>query len=116
MIWHIITGEYPPQPGGVSDYTYEIARALAGEEDVVHVWTPSWSADAPSARGIETHQLSRGFGFRWLVELTRGLWRYPAPHNVVVQYVPHMYGWKSMNLVFCLWLAAQRNSNLIVMF
>ena len=116
MIWHIITGEYPPQPGGVSDYTYEIARALAGEEDDVHVWAPSCSAAVPSVRGIETHQLSRGFGIRWLADLTRGLWRHPAPRNVVVQYVPHMYGWKSMNVVFCLWLAAQRNCNLIVMF
>jgi hypothetical protein len=24
--WHIITGEYPPQPGGVSDYTRLVAR------------------------------------------------------------------------------------------
>jgi len=116
MIWHIITGEYPPQPGGVSDYTHEIARALASEDDVVHVWNPSSSASVPSAREIEIHNLPRGFGFRWLLELSRGLGRYPAPHNVVVQYVPHMYGWKSMNLAFCLWLVAQRNCHIIVMF
>lgn len=116
MIWHIITGEYPPQPGGVSDYTYEIAKALVGEEDIVHVWAPSWSAAVPSVRGIEIHQLPRGFGIRWLAELTRGLRRYPAPRNIVVQYVPHMYGWKSMNLAFCCWLAVQRNRNLKVMF
>ncbi len=27
--WHIVTGEYPPQPGGVSDYTEAVARGLA---------------------------------------------------------------------------------------
>ena len=26
--WHLITGEYPPQRGGVSDYTATLARAL----------------------------------------------------------------------------------------
>ena len=116
MTWHIITGEYPPQPGGVSDYTHEIAKALVSEEDIVHVWTPSLRASFPSVRGIEIHQLPRGFGIRWLAELSRGLRRYPAPHNIVVQYVPHMYGWKSMNLAFCGWLVAQRNRNVMVMF
>ncbi len=116
MIWHIITGEYPPQPGGVSDYTHEIARALANEDDKVHVWNPGSSTAVLSASKVEIHDLPRGFGFRWLRELSRGLSRYPAPHNVVVQYVPHIYGWKSMNLAFCLWLVAQRNCNIIVMF
>src|SRR5207248_6476969 len=27
--WHVLTGEYPPQPGGVSDYTRQVARGLA---------------------------------------------------------------------------------------
>jgi len=116
MIWHILTGEYPPQPGGVSDYTYEIAKALAADENIVHVWAPSWSAAVPSVRGVEIHQLSRGFGLRWLLELSRGLRSFPGPQNIVVQYVPHMYGWKSMNLAFCFWLAVQRNCKLIVMF
>ena len=29
--WHVITGEYPPQPGGVSDYSRLVARRLAAE-------------------------------------------------------------------------------------
>ena len=28
LAWHILTGEYPPAPGGVSDYTRAVARAL----------------------------------------------------------------------------------------
>ena len=27
--WAILTGEYPPQPGGVSDYTLQVCRGLA---------------------------------------------------------------------------------------
>ena len=114
--WHIITGEYPPQPGGVSDYTYEVANALAAEQDIVHVWTPSTSAAVPLSRGIEIHQLSRGFGIRWFAEMSRGLRTYIGPHNIIIQYVPHMYGWKSMNLAFCFWLVARRNCNIVVMF
>src|SRR5262245_56952406 len=116
MIWHFITGEYPPQPGGVSDYTFEIAKTLAGEGKIVHIWTPYWPTAVSAVGGIEIHQLPRGFGLRWLAALRRGLRRYPAPHNIVVQYVPHMYGWKSMNLAFCGWLLMQRKRNVIVMF
>ena len=32
MIWHIITPEYPPQLGGVSDYTQLIAKGLAAAQ------------------------------------------------------------------------------------
>ncbi len=38
--WQIVTGEYPPQPGGVSDYTRLVARGLAGAGDRVEVWAP----------------------------------------------------------------------------
>jgi hypothetical protein len=30
--------------------------------------------------------------------------RYPAPRRILVQWVPHGYGYHSMNLAFCLWL------------
>jgi len=33
-----------------------------------------------------------------------------------VQYVPHAYGFKAMNLPFCLWLKSIRHAGLIVMF
>ena len=38
--WHLVTSEYPPDIGGVSDYTAQLARALAGAGDEVHVWCP----------------------------------------------------------------------------
>ena len=30
--WAILTGEYPPQPGGVSDYTRLVARGIGTDE------------------------------------------------------------------------------------
>ncbi len=35
----LVTGEYPPQPGGVGDYTRELAAALAAQGAEVHVLT-----------------------------------------------------------------------------
>src|SRR5579862_6625194 len=57
MEWHIITPEYPPQTGGVSDYTRLVAEGLAEKGDVVHVWCPARVEDAP--RPIESlHQIT----------------------------------------------------------
>ena len=37
VTWQVITGEYPPQPGGVGDYTAQVAAGLAAAGDEVHV-------------------------------------------------------------------------------
>lgn len=113
--WHIVTGEYPPKLGGVGDYTYQICRALASGGDSVHVWSPGADVGVHSAPA-QIHQLPGGFGWRWLNELNSQLREYPRPRNVLIQYVPHMYGWKSMNLAFCWWIMRQRRENVFVMF
>ena len=33
--WMMLTGEYPPQVGGVADYTQQVARALVQAGDQV---------------------------------------------------------------------------------
>jgi len=115
--WHIITGEYPPKRGGVSDYTYLLSRALAEAGEDVHIWTPAVSPDVDGLAPIEVHVLPPRFGLRWLLALHRGLEAVGNQGTVLVQYVPHMYGWKAMNLAFCLWLALQRKKKKIwVMF
>ena len=53
--WHIITGEYPPQPGGVSDYTRLVAEGLAAAGDAVTVWAPSGGLRIAD-RGIPTEE------------------------------------------------------------
>ena len=54
--WHIITHEYPPQVGGVSDYTYLLASALAAAGDRLHMWCPAGSGDPPPAPGLIVHR------------------------------------------------------------
>ncbi|WP_394838049.1 glycosyltransferase family 4 protein [Pendulispora rubella] len=119
--WHIVTGEYPPAPGGVADYTQSVARALAEAGDDVHVWAPP--ARAPLARvpGITLHPLPDHFGPRSLVALSKGLSearRHAAPSQrtrVLLQYVPQAFGFRGMNVPFCAVLASQRQ-DLWVMF
>jgi glycosyltransferase involved in cell wall biosynthesis len=117
MEWHIITGEYPPKHGGVSDYTYRLAQALGEAEEDVHIWTSAGPASAPALERVEVHHLPPKYGLRWLGALHGAITAADDQATVLVQYVPHMYGWKAMNVAFCLWLALQCNKKKIwVMF
>src|SRR5215471_1236271 len=116
MKWHIVTGEYPCQPGGVGDHSYRLAKGLAEAGDDVHLWTPEHAFPVASLNRVDVHFLPRGFGLRWLTALNRGLRQHPQPSTILVQYVPHMYGWKAMNIAFCGWLATLGKNNVWVMF
>jgi glycosyltransferase involved in cell wall biosynthesis len=40
----------------------------------------------------------------------------PRPFEILVQYVPHAYGWKAMNVPFCAWLFRHRREHVSIMF
>jgi glycosyltransferase involved in cell wall biosynthesis len=143
--WHIITSEYPPQFGGVSDYTGLVAAGLAAAGDEVHVWCPSVSratvngtedgaaksvadeivadelvADrtfAPhvNAGGADKSVIvHRELGSFTSADLRRAgslLDQFSGPRRLLVQWVPHGYGYRSMNLPFCFWLRNRAASN-----
>ncbi|NQT12119.1 MAG: glycosyltransferase family 4 protein [Planctomycetes bacterium] len=114
--WAIITGEYPPQPGGVSDYTRLVARELAEAGDDVHVWAPSRSASDACDKGVTLHRLEHGFGLRGLRQLGQEIRRLVEPRKVLVQYVPHGFGFKAMNILCPIWLNSLRGEHIQVMF
>ena len=116
MTWALITGEYPPQRGGVSDYTRLVARGLASHGDEVHVWAPATAAQECDDPGVVIHRLPGHYGPRALQLLDLDLDRLPAPRRVLVQYVPHAFGWKAMNLPFCVWLSSRRRDSIWSMF
>ena len=135
--WVLITGEYPPTPGGVSDYSRQIAQGLAEAGDEVHVWAPvqppriedrglkievpktvtgsildsrssmhAFSSQSRAEdRGVTVHRLPGRFSPRNLEIFDRFLSRLSKPCRLLVQYVPHAFGWKGMNLPFCWWLS-----------
>ena len=115
MKWHIVTGEYPPQPGGVSDYTRVVANGLAAAGDAVHVWAPHTDRPELVDRGITVHRMTGRFGARAIRRLDTELAAAGAGH-LLIQYVPQAFGWKGMNLPFCIWLYARRKLAPTVMF
>ena len=106
--WAILTGEYPPDPGGVSDYTRLIARELVRMGDGVCVYAPSQPGPVDSDdAGVRVHRLPGVFGPLSLSKLDAMLARAPRPDRILVQYVPHAFGYKAMNVPFCAWLACR---------
>lgn len=92
--WQILTGEYPPQPGGIADYTGRLVEALKTRGEDVQVWAPGQT-------------LSRGFGFSGLRSIAEGLAATRAAGRepiVLVQYAPNAFGMRGANLLLCAWL------------
>lgn len=102
--WHLITCEYPPQSGGVSDYTYGVAAGLAAKGDDVHVWCPGGRGAAPPDNGVVVHRSLGAITPEDLRQVGKQLDQFPGPRRFLVQWVPHGYGYQSMNLGFCRWL------------
>ena len=111
--WHIITGEYPPQRGGVSDYTQQVAFGLTKRGCKVHVWSAGdegdrLETDEPNREVVEVHRVAGGFSASDLRRLGRLLSGFPSPRTLLVQYVPNAFGMRGLNLLFCLWLLGRR--------
>jgi len=101
---HILTGEYPPQCGGVGDYTRLVADALTTGGLAVHVWCPAVT-DAVMD-GVMLHRLPDVFGQASRQMLESALTA--TPGTVLLQYVPNALGARGANLPFCLWLRRMR--------
>ena len=105
--WHILTGEYPPDVGGVSDYTATVARRARHAGDDVHVWTSGTSGTRRGA--VTVHRVFGSFTGRGLAAGARLLDAHPGNGRVLVQWVPHAFARRGVNLRFPLWLyVAQR--------
>lgn len=101
---HLITGEYPPQPGGVSDYTQLVASGLAAKGVAVHVWCPPVDVQEKEWSGVTVHREMGRFSPADLRRVNQLLEQFPPPRRLLVQWVPHAFGYQSINLPFCLWL------------
>lgn len=118
--WHLITGEYPPDCGGVADYTVLVANGLAQSGRMVHVWTRGESNEVPQeSPGFWVHRVAGLFGWAGLVRMNRAMNQLPEPRTLCIQYVPHAYGWKAMNILFIAWVVWRRlftSDRIVVMF
>lgn len=102
--WHLITGEYPPTQGGVSDYSHAVAAGLAAAGDQVHVWCPGAPGDAVDVPGVEVHPLGGSWSRLDLDRIDASMNQTPGQRRLLVQWVPHAYGRRSLNVAFCRWV------------
>lgn len=99
--WHLVTCEFPPRLGGVADFT-RVAAGVLSREGPVHVWAPAPARAA--CEGVVVHELESGFSAASLRTLDARLGACEPPRRLFVQWVPHGYGYKSLNVPFCLWV------------
>ncbi len=101
--WHILTPEFPPLMGGVSDYTSLLANGLANAGDAVHVWGPEGIGERENSN-LVVHDTLGKFGLQDLRRTGDLLSAFPGSRRLLVQWVPHGFGFRSMNVPLCLWL------------
>lgn len=106
--WHVLTGEFPPDTGGVAQFTAAIAGGLSSRGIDLHVWAPGRetrpAADSAPPAAFRVHALPDHFGPRSRAALREAV----NPGEVVLlQYVPNALGARGANVAFCRWLAAQ---------
>lgn len=112
--WHLITSEYPPDAGGVSDYTAQLARALVAAGERVSVW--SFGPDGNELdQGIPVHRRSGLRHPSGVLALAEELARLPRPCRFLIQYTPQGFGWHGLNLAFAQLLARQAGAERWVM-
>ncbi|MFL5340328.1 MAG: glycosyltransferase family 4 protein [Gemmataceae bacterium] len=104
MNWHLITGEYPPQAGGVSDYTFLVAHALAEAGQRVTVWCPPVAGPTPGDSRVSVRRELGAIGRADLRRVDALLDAEPGPRRLLVQWVPHAYGRRALNWSFCRWV------------
>lgn len=102
--WHIVTGEYPPAPGGVSDYTYLVAGGLAAAGDAVHVWCPSAGTSPDTQPGVSVHPIAGSWTPADLHAVDCEMNAIAGKKTLLLQWVPHAFGQKSLNVRFCRWI------------
>lgn len=106
--WHIITGEFPPDLGGVSDYTWEVARGLAQAGHNVFVWVPGTVSSTSLIEEITVHRRANLFSPRGLFHFERELNACQRPRRILLQYVPQAFGLSGANLPFAAWILGRR--------
>jgi glycosyltransferase involved in cell wall biosynthesis len=99
----LVTCEYPPDVGGVAGYAEQVARGIAAAGARVSVLAPGDPRESSQDGSIH---VSRDLGALWPSDLRRAdaVLDRTRPNRLIVQWVPHGYGWRSMNVPFARWI------------
>jgi glycosyltransferase involved in cell wall biosynthesis len=88
--WHFITGEHPPQKGGIGLYTQGISRGLATSGEDVTVWCPR-IADLDNTTiedGVAINRVMGTWTKRDFSMLGERMDACSSPRNILVQFSP----------------------------
>ena len=103
-LWHLITPEFPPLVGGVSEHSRVLADAAVRRGLDVHVWTRT---GAVPRDGVHVHTTPGSFSAADLARTAAALDGYPGPRDILLQWVPHGFGYRGMNARFARWIAGR---------
>ena len=106
MRLHLLTSEYPPDPGGVSDYSCLVAHGLAARGHEVIIWSAGFET-SPRFEADGRVKVWATLGRFRPTDLTRTgrlLGAEPRPRRLLVQWVPHGFGLRAVNVPFAFWL------------
>jgi hypothetical protein len=106
-VWHLITPEFPPMPGGVSEHSRVLTEAAVSRGLDVHVWTAAGGGAFVHGPSVEVHPSLGGFDAADIARTDALLEAFPRPRRIVLQWVPHGYGRRGMNVSFARWIAAR---------
>jgi glycosyltransferase involved in cell wall biosynthesis len=89
--FHILSPEYPPKIGGVSNYVGQLAKGLVEQGDSVEVWSPAPASPSFDGSHARVHELPHGFDRASRAAITAALRDRPDA-IALVQYVPLALG------------------------
>jgi glycosyltransferase involved in cell wall biosynthesis len=105
--WDFITSEFPPKVGGLSDYSRQLAEGLCRGGAKVDVWAPGMAALEKSSETLTIRRVFDRFRPTDLVRVSK-IWKTAGVRrNIFLQWCPTGYGYKSLNIFLCFWLAWQ---------
>ena len=90
-----------------------MAQGLAAAGDEVHIWASAANGVTPTETGVIVHRSSGSFSRLVLAQIDTALAELPG--RILLQYTPHAFGYKAMNVPLCAWSVA-RGRPLDVMF
>jgi glycosyltransferase involved in cell wall biosynthesis len=101
---HIVTGNGTLLVGGMSAHMTMLADGLAEASREVHVWQPEKTQLGTQSAAVEIHPTLGRLSIGDFLRTGRALRGFPYPRRLLVYWVPHAYGYKSMNVPFCIWI------------
>ena len=100
---HLLTPEFPPSIGGIASHSQTLADELRKKGHRVFVWCPQYTEIEGGYAG-DVRAIPGGFCSNSLLSVGRRI--RDEGGIVLLQWVPHGFGLRSYNILFCCFINA----------